>query len=218
MPSTTRAGQEDVLLEPAHEELLSRFADAHAASREPFYALRSSSGTLVQHPGLGDMNDQIFEEADLWTLHGEGLLRISENIRGGFSFVVTPRGLRHTQGMSRATASSANTELGRDIEAQRNLMIAVATGGPRIDSVSREYAERQARIRDGLAGLGIDDPNPYRDLWEWYGKWSADLPSYQSRRQYLTDLFAPLLDRVRHRRGGIRRHVYQPGGLVSIVV
>jgi len=81
-----------------------------------------------------------------------------------------------------------------EIEAQRNLMTAVATGGPRIDSANGEYKERQQRIQDALSELGLRDPNPYSDLWSWYGKWSSgDLPTYQSRRQYIRDLYAPLV-------------------------
>jgi hypothetical protein len=85
------------------------------------------------------------------------------------------------------------------IEAQRALMIAVATGGPRINAVAEEYRERQLSIRLGLAAYGIDDPNPYADLWGWYGKWSSgDLPSYQSRREYINDLYQPLIQRLDH--------------------
>ena len=76
-------------------------------------------------------------------------------------------------------------------------MVAVATGGPRIDDVNVEYIGRRNRIRDGLARLGIPDANPHSDLWAWYGKWSnGDLPTYQSRRQYLSQLLDPLIEAV----------------------
>lgn len=85
----------------------------------------------------------------------------------------------------------------RAIEAQRNLMVAVATGGPAINSVNYEYSERCFAIRQGLVALGLKDPNPYADLWDWYGKWSSgDLPSYQSRRQYIRQLYAPLVEHL----------------------
>lgn len=46
-----------------------------------------------------------------------------------------------------------------------------------------------------LYGLGINDPNPYADLWAWYGKWSSgDLPTYQSRRNYISQMYQPLID------------------------
>lgn len=81
------------------------------------------------------------------------------------------------------------------IETQKSLMIAVATGGPRIKNVNTEYEERRLQIRERLQMVGVEDPNPYPDLWTWYGKWSdGSLPSYQSRRRYITDLYQPLLD------------------------
>jgi len=58
------------------------------------------------------------------------------------------------------------------IEAQKALMIAVATGGPRIKDVSREYDDRRLKIKEWLLSLEVEDPNPYPDLWTWYGKWS----------------------------------------------
>jgi len=95
------------------------------------------------------------------------------------------------------SAADANADLIREIEAQRNLMTSVATGGPRINSVDGEYQERRERIRVGLARLGLADPSPYSDLWAWYGKWSNDLRGYQSRRDYLRELFEPILRDLR---------------------
>lgn len=86
-------------------------------------------------------------------------------------------------------------ELVGEIEAQRSLMTAVATGGPRIDNVNHEYVERRTRIQAELRRRGLRDPNPHGDLWAWYGRWSAgDLPSYASRRAFLSDMYQPLLD------------------------
>src|SRR5450759_198914 len=85
-----------------------------------------------------------------------------------------------------------------DLEAQRELMIAVATGGPRIDSVNDEYRLRRDRIISALSERKFEDLNPYNDLWKWYGKWSSgDLPTYQSRRAHVSDLYAPLIDALK---------------------
>jgi hypothetical protein len=95
-----------------------------------------------------------------------------------------------------------NKELLDEIEAQRSLMIAVATGGPRIQQVNRDYQERRDRIAAELAELDIPDPNPHSDLWAWYGKWSSgDLPSYNSRRQYVSNLYGPLIDALKRGTG-----------------
>ena len=83
------------------------------------------------------------------------------------------------------------------IETQKQLMIAVSTGGPRIDTVNDEYVQRRELIREGLMERGIRDPNPFADLWKWYGKWSSDISGWRPRREYITDLYQPLLDQLR---------------------
>jgi hypothetical protein len=101
---------------------------------------------------------------------------------------------------SSPVATSAVLSLGEPkmkklIQAQKALMIAVATGGPRIKDVNKEYEERRLEIKEALARLSTDDPNPYLDLWTWYGKWSnGSLPTYRSRRTYISSLYQPLLD------------------------
>jgi len=93
---------------------------------------------------------------------------------------------------------SSNEDLIREIDTQRNLMIAVATGGPRIESVNAGYQQRREAIEVMLRKLNIPDPNPFDDLWAWYGKWSSgDLPSYRSRRQFISDLYGPLVERLK---------------------
>jgi len=88
-------------------------------------------------------------------------------------------------------------EVLRDLEEQLALMIHVATGGRRIQEVNTTYRERRSRIRTALNERGIKDQNPYDDLWAWYRKWSSDLPTYQSRREYLSALLQPLIEQVR---------------------
>ena len=96
-------------------------------------------------------------------------------------------------------------DLRKEIELQRSLMIAVATGGPRIQTVDDEYQTRRATIRDGIAEREIEEPNPYDDLWAWYGKWSGgDLPTYQARRQFISELYAPVLNQIRAEETGQR--------------
>jgi len=84
------------------------------------------------------------------------------------------------------------------VEQQKNLMAAVSTGGPRIDDVNHEYQRRRSEIHELLKEIGAEDPNPFSDLWEWYGRWSSgDLPTYASRRQFLGEMYAPLIDAIR---------------------
>lgn len=97
-----------------------------------------------------------------------------------------------------ATAyATTDDELLEEINAQRNMMIQVATGGSQIQAVNAQYKERREGIRASLKERGLQDPNPYSDLWDWYAKWSSgDLPTYQSRRHYIRELYQPLVERL----------------------
>ncbi len=85
----------------------------------------------------------------------------------------------------------------KEVELQKALMISVSTGGQRIQQVNEEYKERRIKIAAILYQIGIEDPNPFPDLWNWYSRWSdGSLPTYQSRRIFLSELFQPLLDNL----------------------
>ena len=89
-------------------------------------------------------------------------------------------------------------ELIRALEFLRNTMIAVATGGPRINDVDDQYIHVLANVQEELTQRGIDNPITYGSLWNWYGRWSSgDLPTYQSRRVFIGDLINPLFHRIR---------------------
>jgi hypothetical protein len=91
----------------------------------------------------------------------------------------------------------------RDLEEQKALMIAVSTGGPRIQEKNHEYTERRLRIKIALSELGLEDPNLFSDLWGWYGKWSSgELPSWGSRRKYIAELYTPTIDAITARKLG----------------
>lgn len=79
----------------------------------------------------------------------------------------------------------------------RSVMISVATGGARIQSVNHEFQNDYREVADELRDRGISNSLPYDDLWQWYGKWSADLEGYGSRRAFVADLFSPLISQVR---------------------
>jgi hypothetical protein len=80
----------------------------------------------------------------------------------------------------------------------RNTLIAVATGGPRIQELNDQYIGTYADVSAALAQRRLENPVPYATLWEWYGRWSTgDLPSYQSRRDFVRELLAPLIHQIR---------------------
>jgi hypothetical protein len=83
------------------------------------------------------------------------------------------------------------------IEEQKSLMISVATGGPPINDVNAAYKKRRGEIGKMLQAKGIKDPNAFFDLWSWYKRFkSDDLPTYASRRQFMSELYDPLLQRL----------------------
>lgn len=100
-------------------------------------------------------------------------------------------------------------ELIAEIEAQRSLMIAVATGGPKIERANNEYVQRRRRIASELRRRGLKDPNPHSDLWAWYGRWSAgDMPSWNSRRVHARSMYEPLIDQIQT--GSEQREMPEP--------
>ncbi|MDQ3174168.1 MAG: hypothetical protein M3Q91_10740 [Acidobacteriota bacterium] len=89
-------------------------------------------------------------------------------------------------------------ELIAGLESIRNNMIAVATGGPRIADVNEQYQTVFATLAAELARRRLDNPITFGSLWDWYGRWSSgDLPSYQSRRTFVSELINPLVNRIR---------------------
>ncbi|MBP7017062.1 MAG: hypothetical protein KBB23_07735 [Smithella sp.] len=110
-------------------------------------------------------------------------------------FRAVPSAFLATEQLSSKLTDIEIQELTTAIELQKALMISVATGGPRIKGVNPEYENRRLEIKGVLDTKAIADPNPYPDLWSWYGKWSdGSLPTYQSRRKYVAEMYQPLLD------------------------
>ena len=82
----------------------------------------------------------------------------------------------------------------KEIEFLKNTMISVATGGQRIQEINNEYQKKFKVVDTALSRLNFQNPNPYKDLWEWYGKWSSDFPTYRERRAYIREIYSTLLE------------------------
>src|SRR5438128_9638811 len=96
----------------------------------------------------------------------------------------------------KTTDSEVDDSLYPEILIHRNQLIAVATGRSRIQEVDDYYKARHRRIAAGLAARGLENPNPFDSLWDWYQKWKASFGSYSERRQYINDMYASLIARV----------------------
>lgn len=89
-------------------------------------------------------------------------------------------------------------ELVAALEQLRALLIAVATGGPRINDVEGRYQQSYAQVAAELARRGLENPIVFGSLWDWYGRWSTgDLPTYQSRRDFVGEMINPVTNQVR---------------------
>lgn len=88
---------------------------------------------------------------------------------------------------------SGKATLKLNIETVRNIMISVATGGNRIQVDEERYKGLHTQIQRNCKKLNLTYNNTYSSLWDWYGKWRADFPTYQERRDYIRSLFAPTL-------------------------
>ena len=82
----------------------------------------------------------------------------------------------------------------QELEDQAALLISVATGGPRIDSVQSDYVQRRQRLVRALDKRGLTYPFPWPDLWQWYGFWTGSLAGYGPRRTHIRRLLSPTLD------------------------
>lgn len=92
--------------------------------------------------------------------------------------------------------SESGDNLYPELVIHRNQMIAVSTGQGRIQDLDDYYRARHRRITAQLNALGIENPNTYESLWDWYHKWKADFGSYAERRKYINDLYRPLLEQL----------------------
>ncbi|GAP98056.1 WD-40 repeat protein [Leptolyngbya sp. NIES-2104] len=90
----------------------------------------------------------------------------------------------------------------------QEILIAVATQKSNLDhedeGYTRLYQETLNLIRDfdGI-GISIDNPNPFRYLWHWYGFYKAEIGSYAECRQYVDALYRSRIDAIEK---AIHRH------------
>lgn len=82
------------------------------------------------------------------------------------------------------------------VDAQRSLLISVATGGPRIEEVESTYKKRHRRLKAGLDRHGVAAPFKWNSLWDWYGYYSGKLSTYAERRSYVNELADVAIDQL----------------------
>lgn len=88
---------------------------------------------------------------------------------------------------------TGKAQLKQNLDAIKNIMVSVSTGGNKIQDEEERYKKLQAQIVRDCKKLNLTYNNTFYSLWDWFGKWKADFPKYQERRVFLNDLFAPTL-------------------------
>jgi len=94
---------------------------------------------------------------------------------------------------SRIAGHNTKEGLLKDVEFLKNTMISVATGGQRIQEINDTYKSKYHSVSKQLQRLQLQNPDPFLDLWDWYGKWSSDFSTYRERRSYIREMFSSLI-------------------------
>lgn len=80
------------------------------------------------------------------------------------------------------------------LQKQANIIVSTGTGGPSFNDKNPEYIDGDLVLNANFKRLGLPEPFPWRDLWDWHGYYSTELPTYQSRRVHVRDLVRAALD------------------------
>lgn len=142
----------------------------------------------VYESQLKDIEEKVREKFEIF-------LRGAENEKLG-NVIIRPIVKHYIDWTSVSDRTTKNNFL-EQIHRIKSIMVSVATGGPKIQSVNVEYKKLFNEIDSIFDNLKINNPNRYQDLWEWYGHWSSgDLPSYQSRRQFISEMYKEVIDQI----------------------
>ncbi len=101
------------------------------------------------------------------------------------------------------------------IERIEGKLISVATHAQRIDDVNDNYKKEYEQLSGWLSKIGLIDPNPFGDLWQWYGYWKQNLDDYASRKQYIIELYKKTVDTIKDSASSIENE-YTPTGWMRV--
>ena len=84
------------------------------------------------------------------------------------------------------------------LDRMSQVLIAVSTGDKATVPISTRYKQDYEQLGGDLKKLDIENPVPFSDLLYWNGEWSnGNYPSYDSRRDYVQNLFGQIEGRIR---------------------
>ncbi|MBQ6184929.1 MAG: hypothetical protein IJK48_03585 [Bacteroidales bacterium] len=79
----------------------------------------------------------------------------------------------------------------QELQMMQDTMISVATGQCLIQVADDKYKELHLSLKQKCKLLNIQYDNGFDSLWDWYRLWSVELPTYQSRREFIYHLLSP---------------------------
>jgi hypothetical protein len=94
---------------------------------------------------------------------------------------------------SRLGGSITKEQLIENVNFLKNILISVSTGGQRIQEVNDTYKQKYSVTDKALQKLNLQNPNSFKDLWEWYGKWSSTFSKYSERRTFINEMYNSLI-------------------------
>ncbi len=133
------------------------------------------------------------EITNIERLLGETINEVSGDENSYFHVKITPVLSKGDINWDTIGGETGKTELKKDIETIRNIMISVATGGNRIQEENDRYQKLHKEVLQKSKKLNLTYNNTHESLWDWYGKWRADFPTWKARRDYINELFSPTL-------------------------
>lgn len=99
------------------------------------------------------------------------------------------------------------------IEQIKSKLISVSTGGAQIQDVNKSYKELYSSLHSSFNTIGIEDPNIFPDLWDWYGRWrQGDMPHYSDRRTFVSNLYRNVLEIIEKSVDTAEASEYTPTG------
>lgn len=129
----------------------------------------------------------ILEKIDIATKY------FQDNNEHIYKITIIPKSVA-TIDWSRISGISTKQSLIEDVNYLKNTMISVSTGGARIQDSNEEYKQKYSLVNKCFEKLNLKNPNPFKDLWEWYGKWSSgSMPQYRDRRTFIGEMFSSIL-------------------------
>lgn len=98
-------------------------------------------------------------------------------------------------------------ELKKQIEELKSIMVGISVDSANyrklIESKNPEYKEIYILVDDELRCLGLENPNIFRDLNDWCGKWKMDLHSYKARGDFINKMYEPLIAQIKKMESGV---------------